>query len=174
MKSADALTGGPHAGLLEWLARHHVDYELQEHQLTFTARETARAEGLNPKVFVKALGVSTDDGRRAIVAVDAADHLDLVKARHVLRAGRVHLLPEDELTALWPGCDAGAMPPVGEPVGLEVYADFAIRDDPEITFHAGSHRYTVRVERVAWEHAVHPTYGDLAEDRSLEPAWARS
>lgn len=174
MKSAEALVGGPHAGLLDWLARNHVDYELREHPLTFTARETARAEGLNPRTFVKALGVATDDGRRAIVAIDAADHLDLVKARRVIGAGRVQLLHEEELLELWPGCDAGTMPPIGEPVGLKVYADFAIRDDSEITFHAGSHRYTVRVERVAWERAAHPIYGDLTEDRELEPAWARS
>lgn len=174
MKSAETLVAGPNAGLLDWLVRNHVDYELREHPLTFTARETARAEGLDPRLFVKALGVETDEGRKAIVAIDAADHLDLVKARRVLSAGRVQLLREEELLDLWPGCDAGTMPPVGDPVGLKVYADFALRDDSEITFHAGSHRYTVRVERATWERAAHPTYADLAEDHEREPAWARS
>ncbi len=174
MPSSETFVAGPHAGLLDWLAHNHVDYELQEHRLTFTARETARAEGLNPRTFVKALGIATDDGRRAIVAIDAADHLDLVKARRVLGAGRVQLIHEDELGEIWPGCDAGTMPPVGDPVGLGVYADFAIREAPEITFHAGSHRHTVRVERGAWERAAHPIYADLAEDRELEPPWARS
>ncbi len=168
------ISSGPHPGLLDWLASHHVDYELHEHPLTYTARETARAEAVNPRSFAKTLGVITDDGRRALVVIDATDQLDLVKARHVLGAGRVHLLTEPELIDLCPGCDVGTMPPVGELFGLPLYADFAVREDQEITFHAGSHRFAVRVDRTSWDRAAHVQYGDLAEERIGEPAWARS
>ncbi|HEX8939169.1 MAG TPA: YbaK/EbsC family protein [Candidatus Limnocylindrales bacterium] len=164
---------GPHPGLLDWLASHRVDYELHEHPETFTARETARAERIDPRTFAKTVGVVTDDGRRALLVLDATDHLDLVKARKVLGAGRVHLLTEPELLELCPGCDVGAMPPVGELFGVSVHADFAVREDPQITFHAGSHRFSVRLDRRAWEEAGRVVYGDLAAD-SEEPAWSRS
>src|SRR5574340_972992 len=52
----------PEKALLEWLATHGVDYELTEHPVTITARETARVEGLDPRRFAKTLGVETADG----------------------------------------------------------------------------------------------------------------
>lgn len=175
MNAADvASVSGPHAGLLDWLASHDVDYELHEHQLTYTARETARAERVDPAAFAKTLAVVTDDGRHALLVVDATDRLDLVKARRVLDAGRVRLLSEAELVERMPGCDVGTMPPVGELFGVPVYADFAVRADPLVTFHAGSHRFTVRVDRAAWERAAHVTYGDLAAPREAGPPWTWS
>ncbi len=164
----------PHAGLLDWLHTHHIDHELHEHPLAFTARETARAEGVDPRTFAKTLGVLTADGRRVLVVLDATDHLDLVKARRVLDAGHVRLLTEEELLEIAPGCAVGTMPPVGALFGMPVVADYAVREDPEISFHAGSHRFSVRVDRAAWERAAEVRYADLAEDIVREPAWVRS
>ena len=97
---------GPHAGLLDWLASRHVEYELCEHPETFTAEATARAEHVDPKRFVKVVGVAASDGRRVLLLVDAPDHVDLAKARRVLGAADVRLLTEAEFAALAPECDA--------------------------------------------------------------------
>jgi Ala-tRNA(Pro) deacylase len=164
----------PHAGLLDWLAAADVEYELHEHPLTFTARETARAEGVDPRLFAKVVAVRTSDGRRALIVVDAVDQVDLAKARRVLDARSVQLLSEDDKRELAPECAVGTIPPVGDLFGVHVYADHAVREDPEITFHAGSHRYTVRVDRPAWERAARVVYGDLAVERDGTPVWARS
>jgi prolyl-tRNA editing enzyme YbaK/EbsC (Cys-tRNA(Pro) deacylase) len=165
-------TVGPHPGLLDWLAGHGIDYEMHEHPLAFTAAEAAALEGLDPRRFAKTLVVETADGRRALLVVDAVDHVDLHKAADVLGTSRVHLLAEPEMQALAPTFEVGTIPPVGELVGLEVLADTAVRDDPEIAFHAGSHHFTVHVDRAAWERAADVRYADLAEARG-EPVWAR-
>lgn len=163
---------GPHPGLLDWLAGRHVDYELREHPETFTAEATARAEHIDPRRFAKVVGVATSDGRSALLLVDAPDHVDLSKARRVLGAADVRVLTESEFGALSPECDAGTIPPIPELVGLPVYADFALREVPELSFHAGSHRYTVHVDRIAWERSAGIAYADLAVDDGT-PAWAR-
>jgi Ala-tRNA(Pro) deacylase len=160
--------------LLDWLRANGIEYELHEHPTTFTARETALAEHVNLAAFAKAIGVVTDDGRPALMVLDAADHLDLLKARHVLAASHARLMTEAELAQSCPGCDVGATPAVGAVFGLPMYVDEAIRDAPVLTFHAGSHRYTVQVDRRAWERALGITYVALAEHRNLEPAWMRS
>lgn len=165
-------TPGPHAGLLDWLAGHRVEYELHEHPLTFTARETAQAEGIDPRRFAKTIAVETDAGRRALLVVDAIDRVDLEKAGRVLGARRVRLLTEAELVEFAPECEVGTMPPVGELFGVPVYADHAVREDPEISFHAGSHHFTVHVDRAGWERAAGVVYADLAE-REGQPAWER-
>jgi Ala-tRNA(Pro) deacylase len=174
MSGNEAVLTGPHRGLLDWLRENGVEYELHEHPTTFTARETARADNVSPTAFAKAIGVVTDDGRRALMVLDADDHLDLLKARGVLGASHVRLMTEGELAESCPGCDVGAAPAVGAVFGLPMHVDKAIRDVPVLTFPAGSRRCTVHVDRQAWERALGITYAALAEHRELEPAWMRS
>lgn len=169
----DQAADAPPKVLLEWLAAHRVDYELMAHEPTVTARETARVERLDPHRFAKTVGIATDDGRRALVVVEATEKVDLGLARRVLGARDAHLLTEPELEALAPGFAAGTVPPIGELFGVPVYADVSLREDPEITFHAGSHRVTATVEREAWERAVGVAYAPLAVTAG-GPAWARS
>ncbi len=172
MSATEMKATGPHVGLLAWLASHDVEYEVREHTLTFTARETARVEGVDPRRFAKTLAIEVGGTGHVLVVLDAIDHLDLSRASRLL-GQEARLLTESELLGLCPDCDLGTMPPVGDLWNVRVYADFAIREDPEITFHAGSHRFTVTVDRVAWERAAHVTYGDLALKTDREPVWAR-
>jgi Ala-tRNA(Pro) deacylase len=165
---------GPSRALLDWLEANKVHYEIHEHPTTFTARETARAEHVSLATFAKAVGVVTDEDRRALMVLEATDHLDVLKARKVLGATRVRLMTEDELEEAFPGCEVGATPAVGALFGLTTYVDEAIRDVPVITFPAGSHSHTVHVDRPAWERALGISYSALAEHRVLEPAWMRS
>lgn len=160
--------------LLEWLQRHGVEYEIHEHDPAFTARATATAEGVDPRTFAKVVGVVTDDGRHVLVVLDATDHVDLFKARAALGATEVRLLSEHELTALAPDCEVGAIPAVGNLFGLRTFADFAVRDDQDISFNAGSHRFSARVERTTWERADGVVYADLASESDTRPAWSRS
>jgi prolyl-tRNA editing enzyme YbaK/EbsC (Cys-tRNA(Pro) deacylase) len=53
-------------------------------------------------------------------------------------------------------------------------ADYAVRDDRDISFNAGSHSCSVRVERAGWERATGVVYADLAADLDSSPAWAQS
>jgi len=165
--------GRPSAGLLDWLRREGVDFEVHEHPETFTAERTARAEGVDARTFAKVVGVVTDDGRPAAFVLDAPDRVDLDKARDVLGGRSVRLLTERELNELTPDYAAGAMPAVGTLLGLPMYVDFAVQDDPEISFNAGTHRYSVRVDRAEWERAAQVHYADLAVQVDARPVWAR-
>lgn len=162
-----------HAGLLEWLRRQGIEHELHEHELTYTATSTARAEGVDDRTFAKVVGVAAHDGRKALFVLDAPDRVDLAKARGVLGTDEVRLLTEAELAELAPECEAGAIPAVGVMFGVPLYADHAVAEDPEISFNAGSHRVSVRVDRAEWERAAGVQYADLAQDDDLRPAWAR-
>jgi Ala-tRNA(Pro) deacylase len=164
----------PYQDLLDWLAKHDVEYEVHEHGQAFTARGAAIAEGVDPRTFAKVVGVKTDDGRTLLCVLDATDHLDLHKARRTVGASDVRLLTEAGLAALAPGCEVGAIPAVGALFGLTTYADYAVREDPAISFNAGSHRFSARVDRAGWERACGVVYGDLAAESDSRPAWARS
>ena len=93
--------------------------------------------------------------------------------RHFLGDSDVRLLTEPQLAELAPGCEVGALPAVGSLFGLTTYADYAVRDDPEISFNAGSHRFSARVDRARWERACDVVYADLAENADAGPAWKK-
>lgn len=155
---------GPMASLLSWLDDKHIRYEIHEHERSLTALATARAEGVDPASFAKVVWVRTAEGLEALLIVDAEDHLDLHKARDVLKSKKVSLVPEDEIEELAPDCDPGAMPAVGILFGLPTYADHAIAQSEEVSFNGGSHAFAVRVDRAGWEHALGVVYADLAAD----------
>ena len=171
METATTISG-PLESLQAWLTQRDVDFDLHEHEEAFTSTATARAEGVDPRSFAKVIGVATDDGRSALIVLDADDRLDLAKAAHTLEARHVRLLSEEEFAALTPGCMVGAVPAVGDLFGLPMAADLAIRDREEISFNAGTHRHSVRVDRSAWERATAVAYADLAADDPDRPAWA--
>ena len=135
-----ATVGGPHPGLLAWLSSSQVDYEIHEHARTQTARQTARAEGVDPRTFAKVVGVRIVDDRDALLVLDAPDQVDLVKARKVLGHETVRLLTESELAALAPDCEVGAIPAVGALFGLPTYADYAVGDDRRDQLQRGNPR----------------------------------
>lgn len=156
----------PLAALLAWLHDNDIEYHVHPHVPTFTARATALAEGVDPRTFAKTVVVRADDGRRVLLVLDATDQLDLKAAARVLGATHVQLLTERELAELAPECDLGAIPPL--PIWhLPIYADYGVNEDAEISFHAGSHAYAVRVNREAWERAADVQYGELAIPRTL-------
>lgn len=160
--------------LLDWLRQRAIEHEIHEHAMTFTARGTARAEGVDPRTFAKVIGVRTDDDRTFLLVLDATDRVDLLKAGRALQADKVRLLTEAELTALAPACEAGAIPAVGLLFEVPMLADHAVREDRDISFNAGNHRFSVRVDRSAWERATEVRYADLAAESDTRPAWAKS
>jgi prolyl-tRNA editing enzyme YbaK/EbsC (Cys-tRNA(Pro) deacylase) len=164
-------TAGPYPALIDWLQHHDVGYELREHPLAFTATEAAHADGVEPATFAKVVGVHTSDGRDAIALLDATDQVDLGELAGVMGVKWVALLGEAAFGALAPGCDVGTAPPIPDLVGVPVYVDEAVRADPKISFHAGSHRYAVRVAREAWERAAGVTYGRFGVHRRSTRAY---
>jgi Ala-tRNA(Pro) deacylase len=164
----------PHAGLLHWLEDNDVDHEVHEHPVAYTATTAATTEGIDPQTFAKVVGVRTADGRDALLVLDAPDRVDLHKARLALDAIDVGLLDEKELAAVTPGCEPGAIPAVGRLFELPMVADYAVRDNAEISFHAGTHRHSVRVDRATWERASGVRYADLAADDVDRLSWTRS
>ena len=101
------ISKGPMASLMTWLGAEGIEYEIHEHTRSFTAAATARAEGVDPRTFEKVIWVRSTEGGDALMVVDSEDHLDLKKAREVLKSGRVTLVPEDEIEELAPDCDSG-------------------------------------------------------------------
>jgi Ala-tRNA(Pro) deacylase len=145
----------------EFLDSKHVPYRHCIHSLAYTAQETAHAQHVSGKELAKAVMVMAD--KRLIMTVLPASHrLDLEQLKKCLGADTLRLAVEKEFEGVFPGCELGAMPPLGNLYHVDVWADVSLKDHPEIVFNAGSHTDTIQMSYADFEDLVHPHRADFA------------
>jgi Ala-tRNA(Pro) deacylase len=102
-----------------------------------------------------------------MIVLGAPFRVNLQQARHETGKPDLHLATEEEFAAMFPQCEAGAMPPFGNLYGIPVCVDTALTKQPEIVFNAGNHQQTVHMAYADFARLVRPKVASVAEiDRS--------
>ena len=149
----------PGRELKEYLDARHVRYESFQHVPAYTAQEVAQRIHIHGWDFAKAVVVRAG-GRLMLVVVPAPLHIDL--ARLCACAGaHVELVPEYELSELFPDSELGAMSPFGNLYGLPVMVDRRLTERARIVFNAGSHAEALRIAYADFKRLVEPTVADI-------------
>ncbi len=136
-------------------------FEVIPHPEAFTAQRTAEAEHAPGRMQAKVVMVKVD-GQPTMAVLPANHRLDLERMREALDARKVHLMAEPEFEALFPDCEAGAMPPFGEMYNLPMYVDQRLSENDWILFNAGTHRESIRMTFRDYERLVRPALLPLA------------
>jgi Ala-tRNA(Pro) deacylase len=129
--------------LRTYLDEHGIDYELVSHPHSESSMRTAALAHVPGHQLAKSVLLEDEDGYLLVV---------LPSTRRV-RLGLLHkqlerplgLATEPELGALFPDCETGAIPPVGEAYGIPTLLDDSLRGCAEIYFEAGDHNALVRL-----------------------------
>ena len=99
-----------------------------------------------------------------IMAVLAASHhVNSDMLEDLVGAGELHLAEESEFSGLYPNCEPGAMPPLGNLYGQKVFVDQRLTEDDSIVFNAGNHTEAVRMLYKDYARLVKPVVGKFAE-----------
>jgi Ala-tRNA(Pro) deacylase len=151
----------PVAKLKDLLDREGVKYVSISHSTAFTAQEIAAAAHIPGKELAKTVMVKLD-GKMAMAVMPATVRVELDRLRQVSGAQHVELAGEAEFAQLFPGCDAGAMPPFGNLYGMAVFVDRSLADDEEIAFNAGTHAELIRMTYDDFERLVTPQLVEFA------------
>jgi Ala-tRNA(Pro) deacylase len=146
------------ASIERFLSDHHVSYTPVHHAPAYTAQEEAAATHTPGRAWAKTV-VCLADQVPILVVLPADMLLDEGQLREVTGASAVRLATEREFAELYPGCELGAMPPLGPLYAQRVYVDEALSDDPEIIFHAGTHTDAVRMRYDDFVSLVQPIVG---------------
>lgn len=147
--------------LTKYLQRNNVAFQVIDHELTFTAHQTALAAHVPDSELAKAVIVKVDS--QFWMTVCRADaRVSESALRQTLAAKHVQLAHEDDLTQLFPDCQIGAMPPFGNLYGLPVILDEELARDEEIVFNACSHTKAVRMKFADFKRLVHPATAAFA------------
>ena len=136
-------------------------YEVIEHPRELDAQRTAAVTHTPGAMFAKCL-LAKIDGNYALVVLPANHRLDTPTLAKAIMAGSVELVREEELERLFPECELGAEPPLGELYGLPVYVSAALTDAKTITFNAGTHEQAVRMAYAEFERMAQPIVADCS------------
>ncbi len=137
------------ANRVHWfLDHHHIDYQLVHHDRSTTALEAGLRAHVPPGRVAKS--VLLEDERGYVLAIlPAACRLDFDAVGDVV--GRdLELATEPELDRIFPDCELGAVPVLGEAYNVPMLVDDALLRMPDVYFDGGDHEDLVHVEGEAF------------------------
>lgn len=127
----------------EYLEDHHVAYDVAKHNRTSSSMMTAEASHVPGGSLAKGV-VLKWDGSYMLAVVPASRHVDLDKIGKLL-GEPAELASEDEVSALFPDCEEGAVPIFGEPYRVACVIDEGLTGRDHIYFEGGDHKTLVHV-----------------------------
>ena len=148
--------------LIQYLNKTGVPFELLSHVPAFSAHDVAAATHVPDKELAKTIIIRADESKwMAVLPADYRlnDHL----LKRALGVKHVHFIQEEELTKLFPDCEVGAMPPLGNLYSMQVIVDESITHDEEIVFNACTHTESIKMKFKDFENLVKPRVAHIAE-----------
>ena len=146
----------------EYLDAQGASYEWITHPQAFTAQEVAHSMHVSGKRLAKTV-VLDADSRHVMAVLPASHRLNLPELKAAMEVRRLEMLPEGELAKLFPDCDLGAIPPLGNLYGMDVWVDGTIADAGEIVYTAGTHIDAVRMKYDDYAKLVQPHVSRFSE-----------
>jgi len=143
-----------------FLKNNGVSYALLRHPLAFTAQEEAALAHVPGREWAKTV-VCFADGEPIQAVLPAHFSIDIERLRALAGVRSVRVAEESEFEGLYPGCERGAMPPLGPMFGQRVFVDATLARDEEITFSAGTHTDAVRMRFDSFAGLSHPVIGEF-------------
>jgi Ala-tRNA(Pro) deacylase len=129
-----------------YLDEQGLDYEIVEHEPTYSATEEARATGMAADDVAKTIVLREGTGYRLAV-IPGSQRLDLARVRELLGADNsLRLATEEEMAADFPAFEVGALPPIGPLLPAAELIDRRLLDHDRIVFAAGDHRHGILIE----------------------------
>lgn len=129
--------------LQRYISEHELAWDSVAHTPSSCCLDAAHRAHVPADRMAKAVLLEDDYGY--VIAVIAADsNLDLKAARQALDRDLI-LASEREVSSLFPDCEPGAVPPVGEAYGIATVWDASLAEKPDVYFEGGDHRTLVHM-----------------------------
>ncbi|MBX2991807.1 MAG: YbaK/EbsC family protein [Bacteroidetes bacterium] len=154
------------ARLTNYLDGNGIKYIVIHHSPAFTAREVAVLAHIPRSEVAKTVIVKVD-GKAMMAVLPASEMVDLALLRTALNANAVVLATEREFNTLFPDCEIGAMPPLGNLFGIDVVVADSLRNNQEIAFNGGNHREVLKMSYADFERLVKPLVRKFTMERRV-------
>lgn len=139
----------------DFLDQNNIKYLSIKHSRAFTAQEIAASAHIHGKRIAKTVILKVD-GKIVFTVLPATYKVDLNMLKDSMGAENVRLAYEQEFKDKCPGCEVGAMPPMGNLFNIPTYVAASLVEEEEIAFNAGSHTELIKMQYVDYEKLVKP------------------
>ena len=139
----------------EYLDQNDIKYVSIKHSRAFTAQEIAASAHIHGKKVAKTVVIKVD-GKLAFAVLPATYKVDFDLLKGALGTDDVRLSNEQEFKDKCPGCEVGAMPPMGNLFNIDTYVAASLVEDEQIAFNAGTHTELIKMNYTDYEELVNP------------------
>jgi Ala-tRNA(Pro) deacylase len=144
-----------------YLDSQHVSYQSNRHSPAYTAQGIAQAQHFSGKKLAKVVMAIADQDKLVMAVVPANCRVDFDRFAKLLNARIVKLAMEDEFKDVFPDCELGAMPPLGNLYHIDVWIDDVLKLNNDICFNAGTHAETILMAFSDFHRLVQPRAGSF-------------
>jgi len=145
----------------EFLDSHGIAYQFCTHSPAYTAQGLAHVQHVSGKELAKVVMVVVP-GRMVMTVLPGSHRVEIEQLDKLLNSQNCRLATEEEFKDLFPDCEVGAMPPFGNLYNLEVWVDSELEKHPTITFKAGTHVETIKMNFADFRNLVAPKAGSFS------------
>lgn len=131
--------------LKQYLDDNNVRYVAVDHSPAYTAQEIAKRAHIKGDQLAKTVIINID-GILAMVVLPASWRIRWDRFGNAMGTDFITLADEEEFVDHFPGCEIGAVPPIGKLFDMNVYMHEVLRDHHEIAFSAGTHSEIVKMD----------------------------
>lgn len=139
----------------DYLDQNNIKYVSIKHSRAYTAQEIAASAHIDGRKIAKTV-VLKISGKLAFAVLPATYKVDFDLIREAIGSKDIRLATEQEFKDKCPGCEVGAMPPMGNLFEIETYVAASLVEDEEIAFNAGTHTELIRMNYTDFEKLVKP------------------
>lgn len=140
-----------------------VKYDVIKHPTAYTAAEEAAVSHISGYEWAKTVIFFTDKEEPIMAVLPASYHVNSEKLSKLVGSSSLRLAVESEFAGLYPNCEPGAMPPLGNLYSQRVFVDERLTEDETIVFNAGNHTEAVRMRYGDFKRLVKPAVGAFGE-----------
>jgi Ala-tRNA(Pro) deacylase len=148
------------ACVVEVLKRERVPYLTFRHPPAYTAPELSAVAHIPGRRSAKVV-ICIADNNPVQAVLPAHYTVDLEVLRQLTGASSMRLAHEQEIAALYPEFEVGAMPPFGMMHGHPVFVERCFVGEPEMVFNAGTHTDSLCMHYGDFADIVHPTVANF-------------
>jgi Ala-tRNA(Pro) deacylase len=142
----------------EFLDSHGIAYQFCTHSPAYTAQGLAHVQHVSGKELAKVVMVVAQD-HMVMTVLPASHRVEIEQLNKLMHTENCRLATEEEFKDLFPDCEVGAMPPFGNLYKLEVWVEGELERHPTLTFNAGTHVETIKMNYADFKSLVGPKTG---------------
>jgi len=146
--------------IIALLEESRVNYQLTEHEPVFTSEEAAKVRGVPLEWGAKAI-VFAADKKPILIVIPADRKIDLKSFKKSYSIKDLRMLTPEEVKAV-AGVEVGAVPPLGNVMGLLTYFDEELTKKEKIAFNPGAHTKSIVMSPKDLIHLCSATIGNFS------------